>query len=85
MNALPIIDLKGTGLNIARLRQGQGLSVRQLQQILGFASPQAIYKWQHGDTLPTVDNLLALSAIFGVPINAILATSGFTAGGKQAG
>lgn len=42
--------------------------------MMGFATPQAIYKWQHGESLPTVDNLVALSAIFAVPIDAILIT-----------
>lgn len=40
----------------------------------GFSTPQAIYKWQHGASLPTVDNLVALSIIFDVPIDAILVT-----------
>ena len=46
--------------------------MRDLQQMLGFATPQAIYKWQQGLTLPSVDNLVALSSIFGVPIDKIL-------------
>ena len=71
---IPVIDLRGTGRNIMQLRQQKGLSVKELQAILGFASPQAIYKWQHGDALPTVDNLLALSVLFDVSINTILVT-----------
>lgn len=70
----PIVNMKQTGLNIAMLREQRGISVRQLQSMLGFASPQAIYKWQYGKSLPTVDNLVALSAIFSVPIDAILIT-----------
>ena len=72
---LPIVNMKQTGRNIAMLREQRGLSVRQLQSLMGFATPQAIYKWQHGESLPTVDNLVALSAIFAVPIDAILVTS----------
>lgn len=71
---LPVIDMHKTGRNIAMLRERRGISVRQLQIMLGFATPQAIYKWQHGQSLPTVDNLVALSAIFAVPIDAILIT-----------
>ena len=71
----PIINMKQTGRNIALLRKQCGLSVRQLQSLMGFATPQAIYKWQHGESLPTVDNLVALSAIFAVPIEAILVTN----------
>ncbi len=68
----PVIDLPATGANIRRLRQTKGLSVRDLQQFFGFEEPQAIYKWQRGQSLPTVDNLYALSAILDVPMNDIL-------------
>ena len=70
----PVIDLAATGRNIALLRKQKGLSVRELQSILGFASPQAIYKWQNGDSLPSVDHLVVLSAIFEVPVDEILVT-----------
>ena len=43
-----------------------------MQNIFGFGTPQAIYKWQHGTALPTVDNLVLLSAIFKVSIDEIL-------------
>ena len=39
---LPVIDMIGTGQNIARLRKQAGLSVRDLQDVFGFATPQAI-------------------------------------------
>ena len=52
---LPVIDMIGTGQNIARLRKQAGLSVRDLQDVFGFATPQAIYKWQQGVALPTID------------------------------
>ena len=71
---LPVVNMKKTGQNITMLREQRGISVKQLQCMMGFATPQAIYKWQHGESLPTVDNLVALSAIFAVPIDAILIT-----------
>lgn len=70
---LPNIDMQRTGRNIARLRKDAGLSVRDLQDMFGFSTPQAIYKWQHGTALPTVDNLVALSSILGVKVEDILA------------
>jgi transcriptional regulator with XRE-family HTH domain len=72
MNRMPVIDLSATGLNIVRLRVLAGLTVRDLQDVFGFGTPQAIYKWQRGDTLPTVDNLAVLSVLFGVKIDDIL-------------
>lgn len=61
-----------TGENITRLRKEAGLTVKDLQEIFGFGTPQAIYKWQQGAALPTVDNLVVLSAIFQKPIDEIL-------------
>ena len=72
---IPAVDLNKTGQNICILRERSGISVKELQELLGFATPQAIYKWQHGDSLPTVDNLVALSVIFDVPIDEIVIVS----------
>ena len=69
---LPAIDMENTGRRIELLRASAGLSVRDLQMIFGFSSPQAIYKWQHGKTLPTVDNLVVLSMVLGVAIDDII-------------
>lgn len=69
---LPTIDLIETGKNITRLRKEKGLSVKDLQKIYGFTTPQAIYKWQHGATLPTVDNLIVLAKIFQVRVDDII-------------
>ncbi|MBE5773561.1 MAG: helix-turn-helix transcriptional regulator [Clostridiales bacterium] len=68
----PTINAVATGRNITRLRMQRGMSVRELQLAMGFATPQAIYKWQQGLSLPTVDNLVILSAILRVPIDSIL-------------
>ena len=72
MKMFPVIDLVATGENITRLRKARGLSVRDLQQWFGFEEPQAIYKWQQGKSLPTVDNLYALGTILNVPMEEIL-------------
>ena len=70
---IPVVDLNKTGQNICVLRKRSGVSVRELQELLGFATPQAIYKWQHGISLPTVDNLVALASILDVSVEEILA------------
>ena len=61
-----------SGQNILHLREQAGLSVKELQEIFGFATPQAIYKWQRGTAMPTVDNLVVLAAVFNVPLDNIL-------------
>ena len=72
---IPTVDLAQTGANIVNLRKAAGLSVHDLQMIFGFNSPQVIYKWQNGEVLPTVDNLIDLAALFNVLIDDILITT----------
>ena len=71
---LPVIDMARTGQNIGRLRKQAGLSVKDLQDVFGFATPQAIYKWQQGVALPTIDNLVVLAAVLQVRVDDILVT-----------
>lgn len=72
MAPMPTIDLAQTGANIVKLRKNAGLSVRDIQVAFGFNSPQAIYKWQAGAALPTVDNLIGLAALLHVSLDDIL-------------
>jgi len=72
MNNIPRIDVIRTGENISRFRKEKGYSVKEVQEVLGFNTPQAIFKWQRGECLPTVDNLVILAEIFGVQLNEIL-------------
>lgn len=64
----PVIDPIATGKTILSLRKENVLTVRNLQELFGFEEPQAIYRRQYGKTIPSVDNLYALSVILGVPI-----------------
>ncbi|MCR5137451.1 MAG: helix-turn-helix domain-containing protein [Oscillospiraceae bacterium] len=72
MNRIPVINMTATGRNIMRLRMNAGMSVAQLQTVFGFSTPQAIYKWQKGAAMPTLDNMVVLAAVFGVTIDEIL-------------
>lgn len=71
----PVVDLKATGERIKQLREQHNMSVRDLQIQLGFESPQAIYKWQWGESLPSIDNLIILAHIFNCTINDIIVTT----------
>ena len=75
MSTIPTIDMVKTGENIIRLRKARGLTVKDLQTVFGFETPQAIYKWQHGTALPSVDNLVILAALLEVPVDEILVVS----------
>lgn len=71
---IPVIDMQQTGLNIVRLRRQKGIKVREIQEILGFTTTVAIYKWERGETLPSLDNLLALTRILDCGMEDIVAT-----------
>lgn len=68
----PMIDLPATGRNIERLRIAAGYTVRELQHQLGLSSAQAVYKWQRGEALPSLDNMVILSWLLGASIEEIL-------------
>ena len=72
MNNIPVIDMTATGNRIKSLRIASGMSVKDLQDIFGFTNPQAIYKWQQGQALPTIDNMAVLAAVFSVKIDDII-------------
>ena len=72
MIMIPTIDMVATGKNIVRIRKAAGISVKDPQDVFGFGTPQAIYKWQRGLAMPTIDNLVVLAAVLQVKIDDIL-------------
>lgn len=69
---MPIIDVKATGNNIKQIIKSKGLKVSDVQAKCGFNTPQAVFKWMRGDCVPTIDNLIILADMFGVPIDQII-------------
>ncbi len=68
----PVLDPKKTGARIRQLRIESHLKVDDVARFMGFETGQAIYKWQRGDSLPSIDNLYALSRLFGTTVDEIL-------------
>lgn len=69
---IPIIDMEATGRNIKQFRRERGMTVSELREVFGFTNPQAIYRWESGGSLPTIDNLVILASVLGVTIDEIL-------------
>ena len=69
---MPTIDMLSTGQNIITMRKAVGMTVRDLQDVFGFSTPQAIYKWQQGVAMPTIDYLVVLAKIFQTTIDNII-------------
>ena len=72
MMTFPYINTVATGENINRMRIEAGFSVREMQEVFGFTTPQAIYKWIHGTAMPSIDNLVILAAVLGVTMDEII-------------
>ena len=70
--SLPVIDMQATGRNIESLRRKNHLKVVDVQDYFDFNTPQAIYKWESGRSLPSLENLVALSKMYGCAIEDIL-------------
>lgn len=70
----PVIDLKATGSRIKEIRKDRGFTVKDIQDIFGFEFPQAVYAWEQGKNVPTIDNLIVLGRIFNVSIEELIAT-----------
>lgn len=68
----PQIDKKKTGIHLRMLCQQNNITVKDLQDNLFITSNQAIYDWFNGKTLPSIDNLLALSDYLNIDINQLL-------------
>lgn len=66
------IDMKKTGLQIKKLAIKNGYSVKDIQTYLSLSCPQPVYRWYKGSILPSVDNLLKLSELFGVHMEDLL-------------
>lgn len=68
----PVIDLQATGETIRKLRIINRYSVKELQQVFGFEYPQAIYAWEQGKNIPSIDNLMVLSQLFHVSVEDLI-------------
>ena len=68
----PAIDITATGKRIDQLRREKEMSVRDLQKVFGFSSPQAIYNWIWGVSLPSIDSIVILESVFEVKIDDII-------------
>ena len=78
MMEIPSINTVATGQNINRLRLAAGLSVRDMQTVFGFSTPQTIYKWFRGTAMPTIDNLVILAAMLDVTLDEIVVVDTIT-------
>lgn len=65
----PVINKRETGIQLRRIMDKKNLSVKDVQQFLGLGSVQSVYHWLSGKSMPTIDNLYALSELFQMSID----------------
>ena len=68
----PVIDRLKTGNTLKRIMQQYGMTARDVQEYLGLACVQTVYRWTAGISIPTVDNLYALSRLMNISIDALV-------------
>ena len=68
----PVILTDETARRISTLIENSNYNVSQLQNLFCFESPQAIYNWKEGNSLPALDNLVKLSHFLHTPIDKII-------------
>lgn len=69
---IPMIDKKETGIQLRKIMDQYGVSVKDVQKYLGLGSVQSVYHWLNGISMPTVDNLYALSELFQVSMDELV-------------
>ena len=69
---MPVIDMQATGMNIKKIIKDKGFKISDVQERCGFNTPQAIFKWLRGDSVPSIDNLVILADMFDIPIDRII-------------
>ena len=71
---IPVIDVPATSRNLKLLREKQGLSVAEIQKVLGMENPQSIYTWENQESkyLPRLDNLVTLAKLYKVSLDELI-------------
>ena len=65
------IDMEKTGKKIKEIRKRSGMTIRQVQEACGISSA-AVCKWQNGQAMPTLDNLIILADLWDVKMDDLI-------------
>ena len=69
---IPLINREETGRHIKTVMEECGLTALDVQKYLSLSCVQSIYHWFYGTSLPSMDNLYALSELFMIPMDALI-------------
>ena len=65
----PTIDKHETAKRLKKLMDDNGYSVKDIKEYLNLTCVQSVYHWLEGKSMPSVDNLYALSVLFNVALD----------------
>lgn len=65
------INMEKTGKKIKEIRKRSGMTIRQVQEACGI-SAAAMCKWQNGQAMPTLDNLIILADLWDVKMDDLI-------------
>ena len=68
----PVIDKKMTGKCLKKLMRQNGLTPKDIQRYLSLSCVQTVYRWFSGVNIPSIDNLYALSQLYGVEVDGMV-------------
>lgn len=71
----PLINKKETGERLKYFMRRNHMKPSDIQAYLGLACVQTVYRWLEGINIPSVDHLYALSQLFHVHVDDMLAGS----------
>ena len=69
---IPVIDKKKTGARIRYYMDLRGLSVQDVKSYLSLGCVQSVYHWLDGQSVPSLDNLYALSELLQAPMDELV-------------
>ena len=70
----PVINSEKTGKNIKKIISRSGMKMDDVMNYLGIAERSSLYRWFRGERIPSLENMLALSALLGISVNDIVVT-----------
>ena len=65
------LDTVATGYKIKSLMDERNVSIRDVSDFMK-VSFQAVYRWQKGETLPTISNMYILGQLLGTDVDDLL-------------
>lgn len=74
-SGVAVLDIIETGARIKYFMDMRKVKVKDVQKVIGFSNPNAIYKWRQGRAMPTIDNLIILASILDVKLDDLVVTT----------